>query len=601
MRRWQPIFLAVLAAFGALAGAPEARAQSITAQVNSPRAFVDEPLRVVVRISNAAEFEGPTFEPAPDLEIRRLPGEQTSSNISIINGRRSEQRSVAMTFEVVPRRVGAATIPAFTIATGGSRLSTTPIPITVSESNSADLFFLRVRATPATIYVGQRGSLDLELWVRRFTDDGLGVTLDESSMWSLVDAQSSSWGVFGPALQRMLAENRRPRGELRIENNIEYLVYTVSKPFDPIAAGAPQLGEVRVQVEYPTELQRDRSFFLSSGYALAGSRRLSVTPQPTSVSALAVPEGGRPASWNGAVGSFELIVVAKPLEVAVGDPITLTMRLTDRSGTAGLDGLQAPRLGVDPAFSTGFRLPSEAASGVVEGTSKVFTQSIRALSDAVREIPPVELSFFNPASGKYESVRSEPIALRVKPSAVVRLEEEPGVTAASEEKPSFTRVVGGLVANVSVDEARGRETVTAAELAAAAGIPLAIGILPLLLSALGRGADPRAERKAKAFAQFERALSAGGQADAVEQAMLHFIAARLGVSGAGFSRRDAIDGLLRAGAAQPVVDRAEQFLRDCERTRYLGGSIAHDEAVSVARTIDDATRSTALAAERSAA
>lgn len=595
------ILLPLLAAIAALLSTGTLLAQSITAQVSSPRGFVDEPMRVVVRIVNAGEFEGPTFEQAPDLEIRRLPGEQTSTNVSIVNGRRSEQRSVAMTFEVLPRRVGPATIPAFAIVAGGQTLSTKPIPITVAESNSDDLLFVRVRATPQTVYVGQRGSLDLEIWARRFTDDGLGVTLDEASMWSLLDAGGSQWGVFGPTIQRMLAENRRPRGEIRVESSVEYIVFTISKPFDPIAAGPPQLGEVRIRMEYPTQLQRDRSFFLSSGYALAGSRTLSVTPQPTSVAAQPVPEGGRPGSWNGAVGDFELLVVAKPLEVAVGDPITLTMRLTDRSGTAGLEGLQAPRLAAEPAFSAGFRLPAEAASGVVEGSSKVFTQSIRALSDAVREIPPVELSFFNPASGRYESVRSEAIPLRVKPSAVVRLEETPDSPALAEDKPNFTRVTGGLLANASVESARARGTVGAKEFAVATGIPLALGAASLLAGALARRRDPRADRKARALAELELALRGAPQPDAVEQALLQFVAARLGVSGAGFSRRDAVDGLARAHAPQPVVDQSDAFLRECERARYLGGTIAPDAARAVARAIDEATRATDLAPERSAA
>ena len=66
-------------------------------------------------------------------------------------------------------------------------------------------------------------------------------------------------------------------------------------------------------------------------------------------------------------------------------------------------------------------MPSEAASGTVEGRSKVFTQSIRALSETVREIPPIEFAFFNPAKGEYETVRSAPIAITVKPSAIARV------------------------------------------------------------------------------------------------------------------------------------------------------------------------------------
>ena len=131
--------------------------------------------------------------------------------------------------------------------------------------------------------------------------------------------------------------------------------------------------------------------------------------------------------------------------------------------------------------------------------------------------------------------------------------------------------------------------------------PLALGAASLLAGALARRRDPRADRKARALAELELALRGAPQPDAVEQALLQFVAARLGVSGAGFSRRDAVDGLARAHAPQPVVDQSDAFLRECERARYLGGTIAPDAARAVARAIDEATRATDLAPERSAA
>ena len=105
------------------------------------------------------------------------------------------------------------------------------------------------------------------------------------------------------------------------------------------------------------------------------------------------PEGGRPAAWNGAVGSFTIEAIAKPVDVAVGDPITVTIRLTDESTTAGLAGLQAPVIADLPGFLENFRVPREAASGTIDGRSKVFTQSIRAASDSVRELPPISFVF----------------------------------------------------------------------------------------------------------------------------------------------------------------------------------------------------------------
>ena len=122
MPRPVPAILRLLLAFApaialllAHAGAAHAYGQSITAQPVATQGFLNEPLRVVVRVENMESFDGPTFDPVPELEIKRLPGEQTQTSFTIVNGRSSQVRTVAMTFEVVPRQLGVVTVPAFTV------------------------------------------------------------------------------------------------------------------------------------------------------------------------------------------------------------------------------------------------------------------------------------------------------------------------------------------------------------------------------------------------------------------------------------------------------------------------------------------------------
>jgi hypothetical protein len=193
--RFRQAHALLAAAAIALLCALSARAQSITAQPVSTQGFLNEPLRVVVRVENVENFDGPSFDAAPELEIKRLPGEQTQTSFTIINGRTTQLRTVAMTFEVVPKQTGVLTVPAFTVSDGTQRYSTLPFRINVKVSNSAELMKVRVASEPRDLYIGQQGALNLEIWIKRYTDEALGITLDEQSMWSLVDAQSSSWGV----------------------------------------------------------------------------------------------------------------------------------------------------------------------------------------------------------------------------------------------------------------------------------------------------------------------------------------------------------------------------------------------------------------------
>lgn len=578
-----------------------AAAQGVTAQVASQQGFVGEPIRIVVRVVNIASFEGPSFEQVPGLEINRLGGEQTSTNMTFINGRSTQQRTVALNFEAIPGRTGNFTIPAFTVESEGLRYSSQPIPISVAPSNASTMMSAVVVGAPKELYIGQQGALNLEIRIKRYTDASLGITLDEQSTWQLLDGQSSSWGVFGPAVQRLAAEGRRPRGELRIIDGEEFLVYTISKVFDPISTGVPPVGDVRIRMEYPTRLQRDRSLLLSSGITLAGARSISAVVTEVDARVLPLPEGGRPKSWNGAVGEFTMMVVAKPLEVAVGEPITLTMRLMDTSTNAGLDGLQAPRIAMQSEFSNGFRVPDEAAAGTVEGRSKVFTQTIRAVSDAVREIPPIEFAFFNPAKGEYETLLSKPIAITVKPSAIARVGDANSAEPAVGARPEFTRIAGGLVANISVEASRRTTTVSPGLFAFAVFLPVLGGAIPFAFALALRRADPRLTRRTLAMSRLERALGASMDPASTEAATLEFIAARLGAAGAGFSRKDAGEALQRTGVDGATVERVDRFLRDCERARYHGGEISREHALELARALEEQTRGIGFASGRGAA
>jgi hypothetical protein len=269
------------------------------------------------------------------------------------------------------------------------------------------------------------------------------------------------------------------------------------------------------------------------------------------------------------------------------------MRLTDRSGTASLEGLQAPAIGAQPRFASGFRVPEESVAGTVESRSKIFTQSIRALGETVREIPPVEFSFFDPTTGEYRTVQSAPIALKVRPSAVVRVDAELPVER-DPAKPAFTKVEGGLLANASTAECASSGTVTAGMLALGIAPPLVFLTLGALGARMGRARDPRLQRRAHALAGFVRGIAAHPDAASVESRLLAYIAARVGVRATGFARRDALEQLAAHAVEPALIEETDRFLRGCERARYHSGAgsdagVDADAARRLAERLEEAT------------
>jgi hypothetical protein len=122
-----------------------------------------------------------------------------------------------------------------------------------------------------------------------------------------------------------------------------------------------------------------------------------------------------------------------------------------------------------------------------------------------------------------------------------------------------------------------------------------------LLSALARRVDPRSAQRALAMGRLEQALAASPVPEGVESAMLRYVAARLGLSAAGFTRKDACEALARTQVDAATIERTDRFLRDCERARYIGGAIAPEQALEVARVIESGTKDVRLPARGSAA
>jgi hypothetical protein len=144
---------------------------------------------------------------------------------------------------------------------------------------------------------------------------------------------------------------------------------------------------------------------------------------------LPLPETNKPAEFNGAIGNFSMSFQAGPTNVAVGDPITLKIKI---SGRGSLDSISLPAQNDWRDFklypATSKVEPTDALG--LEG-AKSFEQVVVAENSAVRELPPFHFSFFNPETKKYQTLSSAKIPLVVRPTAAT---PQPTVFANNPEK-----------------------------------------------------------------------------------------------------------------------------------------------------------------------
>ncbi len=317
-----------------------------------------------------------------------------------------------------------------------------------SKSETGDLAFVEIAGKQREIYVGQAVDLTLKIWLRPYIDRKANITLSASDMWRLI-SDRSEWGPFTERLQQLVDQGKRPGGKEVLRKDRDgvehsYYLYQVGATMYPKRPGKIDADGVKIVVDYPTALGRARDPMASllkdfpfpggrppglddddsfSPFAtqlvVQSVRPLIVRADVEPINVLAIPTAGQPADYRGAVGKYQIAVDASPTHVKAGDPINVLIGI---SGTGPMELVQAPPLAEVPDLTKNFKVPNAPLAGFVKGDRKIFSTSIRPLRAGVTEIPSIPFSYFDPTTGKFNTVHSAPAAIQVDPADMLALD-----------------------------------------------------------------------------------------------------------------------------------------------------------------------------------
>lgn len=557
----------------ALLGAPRAAGQAtLELRVSDPDVFVNEPFRVEVIIRNFTVADEPQFPESSAYAAQSGGITSDSSQIMIVNGRRETLRSRSYLFELTAVQAGVLTIPPLALRVDGEVLRTRPEQVVVQESRGAEPVFAELTAEHEQVYVGQRFKLTLSLWVRPAVARRGALTARE--MFTFIDLRRSTFGPF-PVPETFTQKSRPgPDGA-----QVNHYVYTSTVDYVAERPGALVLDDVAIQIQYPTRFGRD---FIGDE-VVQGVRRMRVRPAAAGIEVLALPSQGRPADFTGAVGSFRLSVSARPTNVRVGDPIELTISI---HGNGPLETLPPPALADQPGLTEHFRVPRETLAGEVVRGARRFTQVIRPKSVEVTTIPPITYSFFNPATGRYEQARSEPISIRVEGGSTLAAADLGGPAPPPDAGHTRQQPLSGLADNFADERLLLRREmivrpghVAAATLAPPAAYLAIWGGLALRQrrAATARARRPAALRNALRRLDSARSHDNGDRSGLVEAALVNYAADRLELPPAGLTGRSAVDRLREQGMSGQILSTFENLVARCEAERYSPSARRSDE------------------------
>ena len=560
-----------------------------------------------VAINNASDYEQPTIPDIDGCDVRSAGAPSQSSQVTIINGRRSEKRSVTMQYLITPRRSGTFEIPSFTVNVGGVEKRTRPMKFVATKSETGDLLFVEIEGEQDKVFVGQPLDLKLKLWIKPYADRSREIRLSEGNMWQMISEQTA-WGSFADRLQQMAENNQRPVGRevLRDDGNGNqraYYLYEIDATVYPKRPGSIDADDVQIVVDYPTQLGKardpfgnffgdrdpfggrspfggragsmlsqmmDDDFFESpfrNRLSVSDSRPIAADATVDATQVIDVPLAGRPADYRGAVGKYQIVTQAEPLHVSAGDPITLQIGVV---GTGPMELVQAPPLSELESLTTDFKVEDASLAGFVQDETKVFPTTIRPRREGITQIPAIPFSFFDPETESFQTVMSNPISITVDKAESLSLD---AIVGNARQKPGADQADASAVIAPNFTNNNSADILNSQRPSTASNAWLAFVIVPPLvwlctLIAFGRHQLGRRLANMTGYFQSARrrctaAIKRARSAEQLNQALVGFIARTCRQPAS--SPTNAV-GTLRVAGLYSVAERVEAFLRRNHRS-----------------------------------
>ncbi len=421
-----PRFLFILLSVAA------ARAEdvSVSASLTRQNAAVGEPVQLQIKLNGSSNSGQPPSVAVDGLDIRYL-GPSTQMQMENFTHIR---RSVTYIYQVVPVRAGTFTIPAVLVEVDGKRLKTAPLTLSVesgagggSQQPLDKVGFAEIVLPKKTAYVGEAIPIDLRL------------NVDDRVHWQLETMPQFEGEGFTKT------KLTQPRQESARRDGREYNVVAVHTAITPSKAGKLSIGPL--DFTYIAQVPRARrkqggSIFdmfdnVFNDPTFGANQRMNAKAAAVEIDVKLLPAEGRPKDFSGGVGDFKFTAEGSPHEVKVGDPVTMKLRI---SGRGSFDRVEAPAM-TDP---TGWR--TYPATGVFKAEDEIGIAGAKTFEVAViaearkTAMPDFAFSYFDPASEKYVTLRSEPRPLTVTGAPA----PPPAITANApqEKKAAPTDILG---------------------------------------------------------------------------------------------------------------------------------------------------------------
>ena len=614
MKRLTTILIAALLSLAATA--------QTSIKVQAPNLVgVNEQFNITFIISGEHAPSDFSWDPGTAFQLVWGPQKGTSTSVSIVNGKSTRTSQTTYTYVLMPKSTGRFQIAAAEATVKGDRLTSSRPTIEVvsdgaaaaaqgqgggqqqsqgqgqsqgrqgSSSSSGQVsgedMFMRLSLSKRNVMVGETITATLKLYQR-------------VNIAGFEDARFPSFnGFWSQEVQAPTSiEFHRESVDDKIYNTAVLRSWNLipQKAGDITIDAAELVCLVNVRTQRAPTGSIFDSFFQDDYQTIR--KRVSTSPITVHVSGL---PAGAPASFGGGVGSFKMSATLSRDTLKTHDAASLRVTVTG-SGNTSL--LEAPKI----SFPPDFEVYDTKVSDVSGGKAFEYPFIPRSYGDFV--IGPVEYSYYDIASRKYVTLRSEAMPVRVERGTDVA--GSGGGQLVQGVNRRDVRDLGSDIRFISSKPgtlaSAGHFFVgsTAFWVLAALLLALAAGAWFVLRTLAARRADVVGSKNRSATKMARKRLSQAGTFlqgnlytafyEELHRALLGFISDKLNLDAADMTKENISARLVGSGVAEGLAADFVGLLDACEFARYSPDA-GHDamnthyeKAVSVISAIDDSMK-----------
>ena len=394
---------------------------SVTAVLSNSEPSVGQTVQLEIKVSGASNANVPR-----DISVDGLEIHQTGTSRQFEMRNFDVRSNVTYNYSILPLKAGTFRIPPQTVRVGSNSLRTPELALNVADNarkphtgnavpnvDSSKLVWAEIVIPKKEAYIGEVVPAEIRVGIEAH------VRFDEQEI------------AAGPELKSQGFTARkweRPQEIGQITNGRRERVFIYKTAIAAAKSGRFEIpAELKLTMQWPERAPQRHSprdifglddsfdgFFLDPFTHYSAPTEVTIRSMPAVLEVKPLPPNA-PPSFSGAVGNFTLNVDAKPKEVQVGDPITVTSTIT---GRGNFDRTNAPAIEDEHGWhkyppSSKFKQDDDVG---ISG-SKTF-EMVLTPNEQKSNIPPFVFSYFNPLKESYVTLRSDAIPVRVEGGAV---------------------------------------------------------------------------------------------------------------------------------------------------------------------------------------